>query len=407
MPSLIQPTRFHEGERPTWGHRIRSENGVQFFRIDTGRGIDNRRRDLDGLRAIAVLAVFGRHAWPNQFFWGWAGVDLFLVLSGFLITRLLLRAQGDRSAYLKSFYARRSLRIWPLYYLTLALTLAVAYLEGWHVERFDVLRSALFLQFTDLYSEYAGAAALVQDYIPFFSHSWSVAVEEQFYVVWPLTVLLLRRWPRTLPGVAGVLLVAGLGLRTLGVTPLLLLTRVDGLVLGAFLAWTVQRIEERPAAERARHLRTIARVATVTGVPIVAWYVLTGYAARVPATPASTDLHPLVVTGFALAALGVIASLTIDEPTRLKRFLSRGSLVYLGGLSYGIYLLHPLVLHGSRTAFGDAALAGIDLGPVVALPASVAVAHLSMVFVEGPALQLKRRFPLEPPPAAASRVVSN
>lgn len=348
-----------------------------------------------------MLAVYGRHAWPNQVFWGWAGVDLFLVLSGFLITGLLLRARGERGHYLRSFYARRSLRIWPLYYLTLALTIAVAWAEDWHIEAADVLRSAFFLQFTDLYSVHTGAGAIIRGYIPFFSHSWSVAVEEQFYVVWPLAVLLVRRWPRAQVAAIVGLVAVGITLRTLGVTPLLLLTRVDGLALGALLAWIVHRLGDRDAAGRDRVLRIFARVSTGVGAPIVGWYVVTGYAAVVPPTPATTDLHPIVVTGFALVALGTIAALTVEQPTRIKRILSHDVLVYLGGLSYGIYLLHPLALHACRSSI-DVSVGGVALASLVAFPASVAAAHLSMRFIEGPVLRLKHRFPLDVAPVAAA-----
>jgi peptidoglycan/LPS O-acetylase OafA/YrhL len=148
---------------------------------------------LDGLRALAVLGVFVEHTLPNQIVTvldsGQAGVRLFFVLSGFLITGILIRARDQATAgggslnhVLRAFYARRFLRIFPLYYFVLGLALALgisAAREGaaWHL-----------LYLSNVYFVLGGPDATI-------GHFWSLAVEEQFYLFWPMVVLFApRRW---------------------------------------------------------------------------------------------------------------------------------------------------------------------------------------------------------------------
>jgi len=171
---------------------------------------------LDGLRALAVLLVIPHNArlpvppdsivthlmdqWLDR---GWIGVQLFFVLSGFLITRILMRTQSA-SNHFSGFYIRRALRIWPLYYLTLLVLLWVLPAMGW-IPSHD--RSHDIYLWTFL-SNWVQGHALSGAAVP---HFWSLAVEEQFYLVWPL--LLYRAGPQRVLATSAVVAVVALFMR--------------------------------------------------------------------------------------------------------------------------------------------------------------------------------------------------
>lgn len=138
-------------------------------------------RSLDGLRAVAVLMVMAFHF--RLFEFGWAGVQMFFVLSGFLITSILLKdKQKPFSQYLKVFYWRRSLRIFPLFYAYLII-IAIGYLLFKEPENFSFLSKYLFTytyNFSRLSSDWSHS--------PLFTHLWSLSVEEQFYLFWPFII---------------------------------------------------------------------------------------------------------------------------------------------------------------------------------------------------------------------------
>src|SRR5688572_7114217 len=148
---------------------------------------------LDGLRGIAVLIVLGFHIFPNHVKFGWAGVDLFFVLSGFLITGILLESKGTPNYY-RNYLAKRTLRIFPLYYFFLIVFFIVFPLVGYSdsIYNYDYLSSTqswywLYIQNWRIFFDphYPG-----EDII---SHFWSLAIEEQFYIFWPLVIYLIPR----------------------------------------------------------------------------------------------------------------------------------------------------------------------------------------------------------------------
>src|SRR5208337_3451124 len=145
--------------------------------------------ELDGLRGLAALTVVVFDLYPTVMPFGWAAVDLFFTLSGFLITGIILE-QGDEPRFLCTFYVRRSLRIWPIYYVTIA-ALLLAGNVSWH----RWLPFALYLQNTDFYLmplEGMREKVFTPDWA-MLNHAWSLAVEEQFYLIWPGLVLLAGR----------------------------------------------------------------------------------------------------------------------------------------------------------------------------------------------------------------------
>jgi peptidoglycan/LPS O-acetylase OafA/YrhL len=153
------------------------------------------RADIDGLRAIAVLAVVGYHAMPAIVPGGYVGVDIFFVISGFLITGLLLADADANKLSLSNFFARRIRRIFPALILVIAVTL----FAGW----FLLLTS----EFLPLSRSAAAAAGFVANFqfwreVGYFDsaaelkpllHLWSLSVEEQFYLLWPVMLLLLHQ----------------------------------------------------------------------------------------------------------------------------------------------------------------------------------------------------------------------
>jgi peptidoglycan/LPS O-acetylase OafA/YrhL len=199
---------------------------------------------LDGLRGIACLIVVFTHnfGFTKYFFFGWIGVDLFFVISGFLITQILLQTR-DEPHYLRNFYVRRILRIFPLYYLVLIFFFLVAP----RINNFPLDMSYYtsnqwwfwtYLQNWFLIFKSPGNTTRV------IQHFWSLAVEEQFYLIWPWVVLLVKK-PKYLLALAGVLLLAviatrftlwNLKIRDLNYEGLYTFTRIDGICVGSMLA---------------------------------------------------------------------------------------------------------------------------------------------------------------------------
>ncbi|MBU6224453.1 MAG: acyltransferase [Burkholderiales bacterium] len=170
------------------------------------------RPDIDGLRAIAVLSVVIFHAFPEYLGGGFIGVDVFFVISGFLITSLILREQKEERFSLRHFYARRIRRIFP----ALSLVLGFGLVAGWICLNFMEYKqltkhtgsSAIFITNFMLLRE-AGYFDNAADTKPML-HLWSLAIEEQFYFVWPLVLLFFKRLPRWLFPALAVLCLSSL-----------------------------------------------------------------------------------------------------------------------------------------------------------------------------------------------------
>src|SRR5262249_16599740 len=172
------------------------------------------RPDIDGLRAIAVLLVVYYHGFPEVFRGGFIGVDIFFVISGFLITGIIARELGETRFSLVGFYVRRIRRIFPALIVVLAAVLVL----GW----FWMLPHAYAQLASDVFASAAFAAniALMLEcgYFDIESakkpllHLWSLGIEEQFYLAWPLILMLATRWRVGLLGVACVIALASFAL---------------------------------------------------------------------------------------------------------------------------------------------------------------------------------------------------
>lgn len=336
---------------------------------------------LDGVRGIAILLVLCAHASdlfrhpPAVFSAGWTGVDLFFVLSGFLITRILLKAR-DKEGYFRTFYARRVLRIFPLYYAVLVLLfvgLAQTHLRG--TVGYEILRhnqAWYWLYSVNWLIAFKGWAAAPLNT----SHFWSLAIEEQFYLIWPFLVFRFDR--RTVRRICVVIIVLSpflrVALRLAGVSPVAIFamtpTRLDGLMIGAALATTDARLLERR-------------------MPIAGLVGLVTYVALSLVRHNATYTDFLVGTiGF--SAIAVAAGCIVYIGTTTAPALLRWPpLVQLGKYSYGMYVLHRpisglIARHWPNSGW---------LGAAALLTVSVAAAAASYHFFEKPFLSLKRFVP--------------
>ncbi len=307
-----------------------------------------RQPELDGIRGLAILAVLITHCTPviqpthvSRYVIafltpGWAGVELFFVLSGFLITGILLRTK-EASNYFGSFYARRFLRICPIYYLTLSVILLLSTGSVWMrsmLPSSEIQRASyyVYLQNWPLFWTHGFFKYSI------LGHFWSLAVEEQFYIVWPVLVWflpegLLRRFCLIGPlfALAGrVVLVHRFG-TDFGVMNLTT-SRLDGLLIGCFLA-----LELRRGPIRARWCVS----ALGAGAALIG-YIAIFQTGELSAT--GTYMHTIGVTGFALMS-GALVGLSQLRPPFLVRMLSGKWLMSFGKYSYGMYVYHiPLYL---------------------------------------------------------------
>ncbi|MHB0869571.1 MAG: acyltransferase family protein [Chloroflexota bacterium] len=348
--------------------------------------------ELDGLRALAILSVllFHLNFRSNWFSLGWTGVMLFFVLSGFLITGILLEAK-KRPHYFRNFYARRALRVLPIYYLTF-LAVAAAARTGQE----GVGDLGYYVTYTQNYL--LGATNFSPSFPIMFNHTWSLAIEEQFYLLWPLAVLWLSRRGLLLLTVA--LFALGLFSRAAilfsAANPVLIYTslptQLDSLAAGAGLAVLVRSGIE---------LRAIARGAL--GATLAAG---AGLVYLIQANGLGSFWHPeewgaraLNLPLFTLMALfwGGVLALAILGRSPLSALLRLGGLRQFGKISYGLYIYHfPVYVVVDRVLSAlipaDNTLLADVVPPVAKLLVTYLLALVSWRLIESPLLRLKDRF---------------
>jgi peptidoglycan/LPS O-acetylase OafA/YrhL len=310
----------------------------------------NRVGELDGIRALAAIAVLLYHCGgiPTRALrylagGGWCGVDVFFVLSGFLITRLLV-SELDRNGTisLPSFYLRRALRLYPAFVSAIVLAAAVAYLTwpappGFHqfIYLFTYLQN-IWLAFT--YSPAMNGTILLWP-------AWSLCIEEQFYLLWPITlrgighhqaipVLLVTIILTALARTACYLWIQGgwsqaniVGNRSEAFVYYFTLTRLDLIGIGCVLGLSLDRIDKSS--------RLLSGQALWIYIAIVAAMVLFGVHVH-------TFYYTVGASVLAIGVGGVISVIWLGKGNALTRMLSARPLVEIGKVSYGIYLFQVL-----------------------------------------------------------------
>ena len=346
---------------------------------------------LNGLRGVAVIGVVAYHLQLGWARGGYLGVDLFFVLSGFLITTLLLEEWvGSGRISLGAFWGRRARRLLPALFLVVVALAVYLVLNGlWGGPGANGLVDLSGLRgdaiSTLLYVNNWHSIFVHQSYFAQFStpsplqHTWSLAIEEQFYLVWPLVLLVLFRFGRRGWRRAGVTLAVGLGilssvlmavLFTPGTDPSRVYygtdTRLFDLMAGATIAF-VAAARPQPNA-RAR--RTLHLAAPLAGVALLVFWVTAGYTTGVRAgMPTNFMFQGGFLVCAALAGV-VVADTRLVQAGGLGRGLAWRPLHFVGTISYGIYLWHwPVIvyLNGARTGLSSWPLDLLRVGVTLSL----------------------------------------
>lgn len=372
-----------------------------------GQRLSHRIPALDGVRGLAIAMVmayhFGRPEVPGlgarvvgsvtQF--GWSGVDLFFVLSGFLIAGILVDSR-ERPGFFRTFYSRRTLRIFPLYFAFVAFYLFVIVpvlfpgrptdvfaRQKWiwtYLINFDIAR----------HGWYSGVGSHVNDL-------WSLAIEEQFYLVFPLAVFLLRRRGLFIMAIGCVIgaILARVVVWRMGYSPVVAyvatFTRVDALGLGILLALMAR---EGTTLRRAVPVARVMLACALVGVVLLALrtgsYDILDWRALLIA-------EPILALGFASMLLLTVSD--AGSPVLRKLFESR-TLRFLGTYSYGLYIWHTLiggllrqagVRQQGMTDHLGSGFAGILLVIAAKTAGSILVALVSYHLIERPFLRMKDR----------------
>jgi peptidoglycan/LPS O-acetylase OafA/YrhL len=377
--------------------------GVRHGQDARGTTREKHIPSLDGLRGLAIILVLLFHftpegggrtlvgtmtRWISQL--GWCGVDLFFVLSGFLITGILFDAKGSPH-YFRNFYMRRVLRIFPLYYGVLLAVFVIVPLfhpmTSPEDRRLMQNQHWLWLYGANIPQAIGNDWPLENSWVKL-NHFWSLAVEEHFYLVWPAIVFLFSR--KTLMRICVACIVVALGLRCAAYfwwndTAAYVLTpcRMDELAMGALIA-----LAARGAGGIGAMVRPARWIGGALAIALgIIWY------------EAVEELNYTVALSVLAALFGMLLVLAVGGKATSRIFSNR-VLRFFGKYSYGIYVFHwmlspMLKKHFSYVKLGAAigsTFIGVGLSMMIAIGISVLVAILSWHLYEKHFLKLKRFF---------------
>lgn len=328
---------------------------------------------LDGVRAVAALLVVFFHSGGPDFLQGWLGVQVFFVLSGFLITTLLLREQGRSGRIdLAAFYRRRAFRILPVYFVVLLVTAAGLAVAGQFASNPLGRDFGLYLVF---FTEFGHGGA--------FGQAWSLGVEQKFYLLWPLLAFVLLK--RYRPAVS-----TGLMILALALVPITVSADPKGWPVHYFTVLVGCALAIVMHSPRGFALVQPLTKPVVRGV-VVALFVA-GHLA-IPLVAGLTNEKLLGIPGFVAvvplyAVLVALMLPTLLVPGVLQRALSTRPMVFLGERSYSIYLVQTIA-HGIVLAVAPGA-SGLLMAVPTALVA-ILIADLCYRWIERPMIALGRR----------------
>ncbi len=344
---------------------------------------------LDGLRGLAILLVVVYHnfGFIDYFFFGWLGVDLFFVLSGFLITDILLKT-ASTPKFLSNFYIRRALRIFPLYYLfivfclfiipQLNLTFEVKYYVDNQIWLWTYLQNWLYV-----FKPTNGVNAL--------HHLWSLAVEEQFYLFWPLIILIIKK-PKYLFLFISIILIAVIGLRLwiwnsqvadIAYFNLYTFSRIDGICIGCMVA-LLQKIDSNFLKKYTPWI-----VLFFAGINFIFFFINKQYDFSFPY---------LAIAGYTTFAMmfGLLVNEAVTGETKIiTRVFTMPVLRFFGKISYGFYIFHwPVYLLLTPWLYSHVSkyLSGNLLSFLVSLLATIVAVFISWIsyrYYESHFLKLK------------------
>lgn len=356
------------------------------------------RPDIDGLRAIAVLLVIGFHAFPGRIRGGFIGVDIFFVISGYLITSLILQDLDNQQFSFADFYSRRIRRIFPALFTVLAAVLAF----GWFALLPDEYRQlgkhiaggAGFISNLILWKE-SGYFDIASELKPLL-HLWSLGIEEQYYILWPLFLYLL--WKKRYNLLTGTVLIAllsfGINLALYKKNPvadfyfpgsrfweLLAGATLAYLMLNTFQSTWIKTLREKRDTllhhliyadkNQTQKQHLYSNLLSILGILLIAF-----------AAYKLTKSHPFPGKWALLPVLGAVFLIAAGPQATINRhILSKRPLVWIGLISYPLYLWHWPLLSFARIIEGETPSRTIRIGLVVL---SFILAGLTYVLVERP-----------------------
>jgi len=350
---------------------------------------------LDGIRGIAILLVvfFHNFGFINYFVFGWLGVDLFFVLSGYLITDILIKAIGSKD-YLKKFYTRRIVRIFPIYYLLLIIMLLILpnfishrvnlkYYTDNQAWLWTYMQNWLYIL-----KPHAGSNILL--------HLWSVAVEEQYYLLWPFIILLVRK-PKMLLAISFLLLIGILVTRLVVWNKHIegfqyfswfMFTRIDGICIGSALA-LIKFINPKFITHYTPYI-----ISSIAAMNFIFYFINERNQFSLP-------YFPLI--GYTTFAI-VFAILVYEAATLNKNYittiLSFSPLRFIGKVSYGFYIYHwpvyilltPVIITFLKNILATKATHLNLIASILATLIGFGISVISFYFFETPFLKLKKYF---------------
>ena len=363
------------GRTAAYDLALQSQLSVSSDRHQPHHGALNYLPFIDGLRAIAILAVVTYHAIPGVLPGGFAGVDIFFVISGFLITRLINREIREKRFSLPKFLLRRARRLLPAAIACFALTLSISYFVLLPVDFQNFGRSmmATILMYSNLFYYHLSGYFFPRAFEIPLLHTWSLAVEDQFYITWPaILMLIMPRLSRAslLAIVTGILTLSlAIAVKKTGADPewafFMLPSRAWELLLGCLLGllYTVSARVWPPI---------FAEIVGYSGLVVVALSLILLDA---------TSLMPgLAAVPICLGVAALIAS-SMQHETFVRRALSLQLPVFVGRISYSLYLFHwPLL---ALATYGlERSLSPIEA--VVVVAGSLIIAVVSWTYIERP-----------------------
>lgn len=356
-----------------------------------------RNKALDGVRGAAIILVLADHLAPNILVhnlgeWGRMGLLLFFILSGYLITNILLdyddeikRERSTVSRALKVFYSRRALRILPVYFLAVLLIAMTV-----SMSRFNLFSHIFFFQNIT-------AAFLPVGHFGAAYPLWSLAVEEQFYILWAPVILFCSPGTRIKVGLLMIALAfcfkayAAFNGESLWFVRLITFGNLEGLAIGAFTA--MGQRDERAAS----FMGKIFRIAAIIGPLMVIYVGVITYAKGY----VSIRSNPYYMVFFDLTVLASLWALMYSAliPNRLNRFLRIQPLPFIGVISYSLYIWHEFVRMFApmifRSLFNINLLNKYSFFSLLVFGAvALVISFLSWRFIEIPFNRLKNRYTL-------------